>query len=438
MLSQTPPSPSDPAEIARVKHTRKRRRLLYSCHEPDLLELMERQLGNVRRAAWGAPDMTANPFLSLWEQSARLYALEPQVDHEDSAGRDLLDRVAEAGLWSLMQRVQRDTLALREMALRITTEDGALVFRPVFPDMAEAVASPRRPSLPLVFSEWVQDDGLGWVKLTADTRNATWRAVTQDGDNVTQDVLGTSEWQYTGSTGPALPYSLIHAQECGWTWDPYTLSEIVDGSLNIGLYLTYYGHLVRNAAWAQRYAAGVRVDAAGVRDAPDAARLEVITDPATLLLLSAEEGQQPMVGQWSPAGDPEAILRSVAMYERRILTLAGLHPPDVTRQSADIRSGYSLVVARESIREQQRLFAPSFRRGDLETLRIAAIALNTAEGTSYPEAGYSIRYQGLPPSPVEDRAKREHVTELLDRGVVTPEEARHALSDVLSRLEIAA
>ena len=37
---------------------------------------------------------------------------------------------------------------------------------------------------------------------------------------------------------------------------------------------------------------------------------------------------QATVGQWTSPADPEALLRSVAMYEKRILTLAGLQPPD--------------------------------------------------------------------------------------------------------------
>ena len=402
------------------------------------MALMERQLGTVRRKAWGAPDLTANPFLSLWEQSSRLYALAPEVTHADAAGMELLERVADAGYWSLMQRVQRDTLALREMAMRVTTEDGALVFRPVFPDMAEGVSSPRRPSVPLAFGEWVDDEALGWIRLEADTRSRTFRALTQEGGDVTADVLGTTEWQYTAVDGSAvLPYVLFHAAECGWLWDPYSHKEVVWGSLWISLLLTFYNHTVRSASWPQRWIAGATIPAAGVRDAPDAARMEVITDPATVLMLEPGGEGQVMVGQWNPAADPKALLESIQMYERSMLTRAGLAPPGVTRQSADIRSGYSLAVERESVREQQRQWAPSFHRGDSAVLRLCAVALNTAEGTRYPEDGYNITYRGLPPSPVEDRAKREHVTELLDRGVISVDEARAALADVLARLEIA-
>ena len=401
---------------------------------------MERQLGTVRREAWGAPDMTANIFLALWEKLARLYALPPEVSHPDAAGMELLARVEEAGYWALMQRVQRDTLALREMAIRITTEDGALVYRPVFPDMAEGEAAPSRPSQPLAFAEWVSHDDLGWVKLTADVRNPaspTWRAATDDGADVTADVLGTTEWRYNGAAGPVLPYVLHHAAEVGWLWDPYTQREVMEGSLNIGLLLSFYAHCIRNASWPQRWLVNAQPQGAGVRDSGDGgSRMEVTTDPATVLMLVGEDGATVMAGQWGSPADPEAILRSVSMYERRILDHAGMPSADVTRQQADIRSGYSLAVAREATREQQRLTEPAFRRGDLEALRISAVALNTAEGTSYPEDGYTITYRGLPPSPVEDRAKREHVTELLDRGVITPEEARAALKDVLGRLEV--
>lgn len=410
---------------------------MYSCHEQDLVELLQRQLGSVRREAWPQPDLTANPFLSLWEQSARLYAIAPDAEHPDALGMELLGRIEDAGYWPLMQRVQRDTLGLREMGMRVTTSGGALVFRPIFPDLAEAHAAPSRPSVPLAFAEWTQDPRFGWVRLAADIRGEPrYTATTDKGDDVTGEVLGGTEWQYNGADGPVLPYVLYHAAETGWLFDPYSLREVVEGALNIGMFLTMFGHIVLNASWPQRYAAGVIVES-GTDGGADAARRTVVTDPATLLLLGVEEGHQPMIGQWGAAADPEVILRAISMYERRILTLAGLEGSDVTRQSADIRSGYSLVVKREAVREQQRLSAPAFRRGDLEVIRTCAVALNTAEGRGYPEAGYSITYRGLPPSPVEDAAKREHVTELLDRGVITADEARAALADVIGRLEIA-
>ena len=134
------PAPLDPAERKRVQHTRLRRRLLYSEHRQDIVERIYRSLGGERGDAWGEPDLTANPFLQVWQQAAQLYTREPDVmGAEGSAG--LLEAMTDAGTWSLMQRVQRDALALREMLMRVDVIDGRLVLKPVFPDMVEARCS---------------------------------------------------------------------------------------------------------------------------------------------------------------------------------------------------------------------------------------------------------------------------------------------------------
>jgi hypothetical protein len=49
--------------------------------------------------------------------------------------------------------------------------------------------------------------------------------------------------------------------------------------------------------------------------------------------------------------------------------------------------------------------------------------LNALTGTDYPETGYRINYRGLPPSPVEEQAEREHVLELVAAGFLHPVEA---------------
>ena len=110
------------------------------------------------------------------------------------------------------------------------------------------------------------------------------------------------------------------------------------------------------------------------------------------------------------------------MYEKRILTLAGLQPPDVTRQEADIRSGYSLAVARDSVREFQRTFEPQFRKGDSLTLALIATLLNRATGTSYSEEprDYRVQYRGLPRSPAEQAAQLTELSARMAAGLVGP------------------
>jgi len=433
------PAPLDPAERKRVQHTRLRRRLLYSEHRQDIVERIYRSLGGERGDAWGEPDLTANPFLQVWQQAAQLYTREPNVMGADgSAG--LLEAMTDAGTWSLMQRVQRDALALREMLMRVDVIDGRLVLKPVFPDMVEARCSSSTPNVPEAISELVEWQPNRWVRIVTDLGDREtgvppcYYAVEADsqGRDVSEEVLGHPKLEgdaypfVDGDGVPFLNYVVYHASETGYLWDWRTLSEIVEGSLNIGVLLTFYQHMVRNASWPQRYTVNLTPEGPEVYHRGDGqnARRTMLVDPAVVLTFhQQEETGQPMVGQWSSAGDPEAVLRSVSMYERRILLLAGLQPPDVARQEADVRSGYSLAVQRDSQREAQRLYEPMFRRADLELLRVCAAMLNALTGTDYPETGYRINYRGLPPSPVEEQAEREHVLELVAAGFLHPVEA---------------
>ena len=449
--SSLPPPPRDLSELPRVRHTALRRRLLYSEFEADLVRLMEQQLGTVRRDAWGHPDLTANPYLSLWSQSSRLYAEEPDVVPPDASAAPFVDALATAGVWAMMQRVQRDTLALREMLVRLDVVDGGLTMRTVSPDFVEASSHPRNPSQPVRVTEAMQI-GSRWFRVVTDVSDPaypSYYAEDEHGVDASDEVLGGrfdgAAYPYRDSAGaPILPFVLYHAALTGCLWDPYTMREVVEGSLNIGLLLTYYQHVVRNCAFAQRYIVGAEVMGAGVEGDAQGTRRAIVTDPASVLMLDVGEGgAQPLIGQWVSPVDPEGLLRPISMYERRILLLAGLAPPDVAKQEADIRSGYSLAVQRESVREAQRLYEPMFRRGDTELLRVAAALINGATGTAYPETGYRIVYRGLPPSPVEEGAEREHVLSLLAAGLIdrvsayqrihpgtTPAEASAALAAI--------
>ena len=101
-----PPTPTRIHDLARVEHTRLRRRMLYSSYEADLDAMLRQALGNVRADAWKPVDLTANPYLSLWQQVAVLYNEAPDV-RVRPGDEGLLEAVADAALWPLMQRVQR-------------------------------------------------------------------------------------------------------------------------------------------------------------------------------------------------------------------------------------------------------------------------------------------------------------------------------------------
>jgi hypothetical protein len=315
------------------------------------------------------------------------------------------------------------------------TPDGRIVARPVYPDMVEAGCIAADPASPVVVREWMHDPARGWLRYVTDIRDPAmplYQVLTARGEDITAEVLGAD---YSGEAypyrrldgSPVLPYVLYHAASTGCLFDPYTMREVVEGSLMLGVYLTFFGHILRDASWPQRYAFGVDVDGADTVDVDGnvtAARREVVTDPATLVTgqQSATSPGQPLVGQWQSSADPERVLTSIAMYERRVLTLAGVQAPDVTRMEADIRSGYSLAVSRESAREAQRVYEPQFRRGDEQALALAACLLNGATGSAYPDspADYRVAYRSLPLSPAERSAQVAELQARVDAGLLGP------------------
>lgn len=448
MLVKTPPIPTGgPEEMSRVSHTRLRRRLLYSEFQGDLEARLKTNIGGVRRQAWGHPDLTANPYLTMWSGAAALYDEEPVVRAPVGSGA-LFDAVAETGFFAQQQRVMRDTLALREMAIRVDIhDDKTLSFRPVFPDMLVLTANPRRPSYPVRAREFVEDPTFGWTIHDLDIRDPespSYTVKTTKGDDITAQALGDSygagDYPFrTGDGTPILPYPIYHAAETGCLFDPFTHREIVEGSLNIGVLLTFYSHVIRNASWPQRWVVNLLPVGLGTPEGEAKnSRREIVTDPATVVVFVPGDGQAtPQIGQWSSTGDPEAILRSISMYERRIQLLAGFAPPDVTRQEADIRSGYSLAVDREAMRARQRVFEPQFRRGDQEVLRVAACLSNRHAGTAYSENArdYRPEYRGLPKSPGEIRVHLEEVKLKRDAGIVGPVTALLELEPHLNREE---
>ena len=131
MQGTAPPVPRDPREAARWSHTRLRMRLLSGAWASDLKARLRRSLGHVRSEAWGDPDLSSNVFASVCSQLAVAYDREPSVTHKDGLAAEMMFASLKAAGWSSqMQRVQRDTIGLREMLLRVDVVDGGIHLRP--------------------------------------------------------------------------------------------------------------------------------------------------------------------------------------------------------------------------------------------------------------------------------------------------------------------
>ena len=433
MPHSTPPVPQDNAEAQRVEHTRLRRRMLYSSFRADIVERLIEAVGDIRRSAWGNIDMTSNPFLSVWTQLSALYLSEPVVVPPDG-GEDAARAVEDAGYWTLMQRIQRDTLGMREMIVRVEMVDGLPTFRPVYPDMVECETDRHSPGQPLKVRELMRhpEDPDKWIWLVTEPETRTYKAVDKDGGDVSQEVLGGvfsgDNYPWLAPDGRALmPYIVYHAANTGWMWDPYTGREVVEGTLQLSVFYSFFSHVNRNTAWKQRYILGA--EPAGLGVSVDG-RPEMVTDPATVIMLRQLEDYegQPMIGQWDDPTDPQRVIDSIQTYERRVISMA-LGAAEVTRREADVRSGYSLAVSRESQRSAQRSYEPMFRRSDLLMLSTVSQLMGA------PADGWRIEYAGVPDDPNEVRARIDRITTLIDAGLMDRITAYQELNPGLTREE---
>lgn len=394
-----------------------RRRILYGLHESLVQDRLVRAIGTTRATALRIVDLTSNPAWYVCGQLAALYREIPEVDPPTGA-EETAAAVLEAGWWQLAQRVQRDTVGLNDCFVRVDLDpDGAPAFRIVPPDLVSVVASPLAPSQPLALSEWIQDpeDPSRWVQLRTDPRVRLYGAYDADGIDVSERVLGGSfsgeayPWVVDGR--PVLPYVAYHAAETGYTIDPYTGREIYEGALQLGVYYSLFGHALRQASWAQRYAVGVR-PVGGDTD-ESGRRKDLVADPATVTLFEPSEdgGGSPTVSQWAPPVDPDRFYSAIERYERRLVE-AALSTVGVSRRESDVRSAMSLAVSREAQRDAQRAYEPVFRRSDIRLLRLVAGLRGE------PTDGWRISYRSLPRDASELAAEVERMEKLIVAGLL--------------------
>lgn len=444
---------------------RRRRALLEGGWRELLAERVKTIVGSERRSAWGYLDMSANPFRQLCDQFATLYDSEPSVTNADASESELADfeeALELSGFWAFMQRVQRDTVGLRDLFVRFDVDDdGTLVFEEIWPDYVRDVVYdaagrqirsfaylvPRTDPTDMrtawfwdVFTLTSERDrDVGQVQVLRDRGGvpdpdrdmSRHFLVDVDGDKAPDGGLVGDAYPYRNGEGSAfIPIVRYRAEVLGSrTWDWQTWIEVVEGSLNVAAYWSFWGHLLRNASWPQRYSIGVVARSSAILAQEEGPGVRaIVTDPATLLEFDVSEGftGQPTVSNFAPGGDVEATARSVQTYEARIAAGVGVGPSDLMRTS-DPRSGYSIAISREAQRESQRRLKPAFRQGDILALGIIAVLLNRVRDEQVPERGWRPDYVSLPLSAEERRALREEVFAELDRGFLDEVEALRRL-----------
>lgn len=385
-----PPLPSALDEQLRWAHTGLRYRMLYGLHRPDIEAHIIAAVGHERARAWMPLDLSSNPFALAYEQGAALYHDEPAIVGPDPY---VIDAVAESGVWPLLQRHQRDVLALREgLLLCELDDDGQPRAHVILPHRAEVEVDPRRPGRLVAVHWWELAPGSlsEWVRYHVDPRlgDAGYWVTDRAGKDITAHVReGATGYPWRGPDGGCLqPVVMYHASETGQTWDPYTKRETVEGTIHLALHYTHLGHLIRHAAHAQRYTVGARPRGVDVGEDGDRNTQQVIADAANVIQMEPDEDAPAgsvQIGQWQATMDPERLMSAIRAYERRLIEQA-VGGVEVTRGTSDIRSGASLAIGREAQIIAQERCAPVFRAADRRALQLWSAQLAAYTGRDFP------------------------------------------------------
>lgn len=447
-----PPYPQSKSDRDRWEFTRLAKRILRGAWKYDLKRHMDLYLPPSRSDAWGPPSVSLNTFRSVIDQISQLYHRAPIIRNEEA---DEADLVAATELFRRHAHLQRLTVGLRECLVRVHwndpthVSDGGVSLRIVTPDVAVVEDDPKAPGVPVYIKEAVKrkhphtPDRDAWTWDVWDIRDPSapsFRIEDDKGRDITdiflpEEAVGRYDWVDEDGT-PYLPWILYHAQDTGDIWDPYFWSELLWGTMDVGLCWTFWLHAVKDCSWDQKY--GINVDLVGATTEGEGAnsRSRVPTDPASILLFRQRttEGASSL-GSFSRPIDPKNIGDAVLAYQKTVSQSAGLDPADVQTKSG-AESGVAITIRRDAVRRLQASFEDEFRAADTELLRKFARVSNTFGGTSLPLDGWMITYHSLPRSSEEVKSTLEEVRQLLDIGLITKRDALRKLNPELTEEQL--
>jgi hypothetical protein len=426
LLPDYPAPPTDaPAVTERWRESSKRYAMLSGAWYQHLREEFVRWFPHQQtQMQIGRVDTTKNTARGVISQLSTLYDDAPHILHEDTeAARVMAELVDEAGLWQLQRMHQQYVIGQREGAVRVFCDYlGRVRFRQVPAHLLHAVARPDDPDVPVTMYEYrprrVGNDVMWTRELwdVSDPMMPQWRIEDENGVDITQAVVGEPglsgpAYPYRDDDGyPVLPFAFYHAQRTGRLFDPFYGSELFTGSLMVAVLWSFWGSVVRDASWPQRYAVDVHVGGVQVDNRSSSGGPYVALNPAALLQLQSRADGSPQIGQWAPGGDPAALGDAIRAYAADLAVEFDVSPADVSRRHADARSGYAIEITRDGQRHAMRRYLGGFRRGDRILLAVTA-AVAKAHGVpgaeALPTSGYDLHYPGLPLSLEERRVRYE-------------------------------
>ena len=444
-LTSPPPLPHSDDESRRA-HSRLRRRLLEGQWRQDLLNKAESFFPAQTVSRLGNLDVSRNLFGTVTKQLAIQYDAPPKISHQSADIEDFLRRIREDGLWAIAARNARNTIGMREGLIRVdyAKERGELLYRAVPSDMVWASADPDDPDVPTYLIEArLRDVDLGegkgretlWTWDSLDVRpgrEPRYKVLLprsgskiEGSKDITEQALGGrfsgQDYPYIVDGQPRLPYAMYHAARTGLLWNGWEGAEQVEATLLIACYWSFWGYVVRDASFAQRYGVGISLGGGATRGTGKSVRREVHLDPTAIAIFQDDGAPgSGRLGQFTSPVDPERLQLAIDQYEQRTLAHAGLSPDDFQRSGGAAESGYAIALKRESVRRLQKASEAQFERGDKDVLALSAALLNANEGSTIPELDYSIRYMTVPPTPSERQARAAEIKAKWEVGLASP------------------
>jgi hypothetical protein len=408
----------------------------------DLKQRAIDHLGTTRTEAWGVLDQSSNSFRAITRELAVLHVTPPSIRHNVGTSEiaGLVEAIKRSNLWATMPRFQGWLIGCREYFMRADwTASRGLRFRPVPPDMCLATSHPDDPQEPVTIREMRMraDPHTGKPAWTwdlfdvSDPETPQYRVLeatdgAEDGQDWSEFYLGDMSahragYPYWRGDTPILPFVLYHASRTGdRLFDQYEMIEVYEGTMNQSLGGSFVYHVFGDASWPQRYV----VDAEPVGVEGTDGRVEITVDPAVLLQLQrTDESSQPQIGAFPVSADVESLQRTLDAMANRLALDAGVPSGDIQRLGGTARSGYAISLTNEGKRAAQRQYAGQMGPSDAVLVALAATLSNTFGGTSYPEDSYDVVYQEIPLSPQELDARRTHVLELREAGLMSDVQA---------------
>jgi hypothetical protein len=423
-----------------------RYRMLNGEHRPDVQKTIQGMFGREFVGELNQQvDLSRNSFKMIWQQLSTAYLQAPEVSAHDAAGDPAdLSSIISARLWPQRQTADLWALAIRESLFRLDWHaDQGVQYRPVSPDVVVCSALPNQADKPGRVQEYrqrIKSNGQAvWTVETWDIMGPTpsfmIEELSQMGKrraDVTQEFMPGLEpgaYPYLDREGqPILPYILIHAEVAPRLWSYTTGTELVNGSLRLAAFWTYWGDSYLSASHPQRWALDVTTRAGDTKNIGGKSVDLIPVNHKSILVFRSDGPTGGSLGQYQPAMNPLEGAAALREFEAGLGVYAGLSPSDLKVTSG--QSGYAIVVSQAGKRRQQKRSEPARRMADQDILATAAKLANAYEGTDLPEeaGAYAVRYPGIGESIEERKAKAEIVKTELEMGLISRVEAYRRLN----------